>query len=265
MNLIENHFNLHSPPFPQAPDPEAILHHASLKSALERLRFSVDRDGIALLSAESGCGKSTVLGCFNRDLDPTKYMIIYSSLATVGPFGLIAFLATRVGVRIRRSKSQTAQDLVSHLRALSRRTVVVVDEAHRMPDDTIEDLRLLTADSADKKSPFTLILGGQPALRERMSDPEHYALKQRITVRVRLSPLTEADTTMFIDKHMRACGAQRAIFDPEAVQLLFQHSRGIPRLIQSLALSAMLACQSALKKTVDTECVQQALLEQEGL
>ena len=69
MSLIEDHFKLHRPPFPQATEAAALLHYQSLKDALERLRFAVDRDGIALLTAESGCGKSTALGALARDLD----------------------------------------------------------------------------------------------------------------------------------------------------------------------------------------------------
>ncbi len=264
MNLIENHFNLSSAPFPQSAQPAAILRHASLKEALDRLRFSIDRDGIALLSAESGCGKSTLLGCLNRELDPTQYQSVYSSLASVGPFGLIASLATKFGVRTRRSKSQTVHDLITHLRGLARRTVIVIDEAHILPDDSLEDLRLLTADSFDKKSPFALILSGQPLLRDRINGSQHYALMQRITVRVRLRPLTEADLALFIDMQMRACGAQRILFDLDTVALIFQHSHGIPRLVQSLALSAMLTAVSGGKKTVDVECVQLALLDQEA-
>lgn len=264
MSLIESHFGLHAQPFPQAADPTAVLHHASLKDALDRLRFTLDRDGIAQLSAESGCGKSTVLGCLSRDLDQTKYLYIYSSLASVGPFGLIASLAVKLGVRVRRSKAQTVSDLITHLRGLNKRTVIVIDEAHLLPDSSIEDLRLLTADSLDKKSPFALILAGQPLLRERMNDPLHYALKQRITVHARLRPLSEGDLSLFIDKHMRACGAMRSLFELDAIALLFQHSRGIPRLAQGLALNAMLGAVSAGKKSVDVDCVHQALLDQEA-
>jgi general secretion pathway protein A len=62
MSLVEDHFKLHHPPFPQAVDKGALLAHSSLKEAVERLRFALDRDAIALLTAESGCGKTTVLG-----------------------------------------------------------------------------------------------------------------------------------------------------------------------------------------------------------
>jgi type II secretory pathway predicted ATPase ExeA len=264
MSLIEDHFKLHRAPFPQAVDPAALLHHQSLKDALDRLRFALDRDGIALLSAESGCGKSTVLGCLSRELDPTQYLVVYSSLSSLGPFGLLTSLVAKIGIRPRRFKGETAHDLVAHLRGLPKRTVLILDEAHLLPDSSLEDLRLLTADSLEKKSPFALILAGQPLLRERMTEPLHYALAQRITVRVRLRPLTDSEVALFVDKHLRACGASRAIFEPDAVTLLFQHTRGVPRLVQSLALGAMLAAVSGGKKAVDADSVQQALLDLEA-
>ena len=264
MSIIETHFKLHRAPFPQTAEGPSILNHTSHKEAHERLRFATDRDGIALVTAESGCGKSTLLGCFCRDLDTTSHLVVYSSLTTLGPFGLFSSLLTKLGMRSRRFKGETAQDLIAHFRSSSKKVIVVLDEAHLMPDASLDDLRLLTADSLDMKSPFALVLAGQPLLRERLSDPQHYALEQRITVRVRLRPLTESDATLFLDKHMRAAGATKNLFEPDAVTLLFQHSRGIPRRLQNLALGALLAASSSNKKTIDSDCVQQSLLEAEA-
>ena len=264
MSLLEDHFKLHRAPFPQTADGPAILSHTALKEALERLRFAIDRDGIALCTAESGCGKTTMLGCLARDLDQTSYLVVYSALTSLGPFSLRSSLTSKLGMRPRRFKGETAQELIAHLRGLSKRAVLVLDEAHVLPDASLEDLRLLTGESLDKRSPFSLVLAGQPLLRERLAEPPHYALAQRITVRVRLRPLTESELALFVDKHLRAVGAQRSLFEPDAVTLIFQHSRGIPRLAQNLALGALLSAAASNKKLADADCVQQALLEQEA-
>lgn len=264
MSVIEDHFKLHRPPFPQTADGAALLQQTSQKDALERLRFAIDRGGIAMLTAESGCGKTTVLSSLGRDLDPVKHLLVYASLSSLGPYSLLTSLASKLGIRARRTKGETAHELLSHMRASARRAVVVIDEAHLLPDESLEDLRMLTGDSLDHGSPFALVLAGQPLLRERLADPQHYALSQRLTVRARLRPLTDSEAALFLDKHMRACGTTRTIFEPDAVTLLFQHSRGVPRLIQGLALNALIAAASSAKKTVDADAVQQALLDQEA-
>jgi type II secretory pathway predicted ATPase ExeA len=264
MSLIEDHFKLHHPPFPQSAEASALLNNQSVKDALDRLRFALDRDGIALLTAESGCGKSTVLGCLARDLDATAYLVVYASLSTLGPFSLITSLVAKLGLRPRRFKGETAQDLIAHLRNQQKRALVILDEAHLLPDASLEDLRLLTGESLDKKSPFALVLAGQPLLRERLAEPQHYALAQRVTVRVRLRALTDSEVALFLDKHLRAAGAKSNLFEPDAVTLVFQHSRGVPRLAQNLALGALLAAASGGKKLVDADSVQQALLDQEA-
>lgn len=264
MSLIEDHFKLLRPPFPQTAETAAILQHASHKNALERLRFAIERGGIALLTVESGCGKTTLLGVLGRDLDTTKYLLVYSSLSTLGPYSLLTSLATKLSIRPKRTKGETAHELLSHLRGSARRAVLVIDEAHALPDASLEDLRLLTGDSLEHQSPFALILAGQPLLRERLSDPQHHSLNQRLTVRARLRPLTDTEVALFLDKHLRACGATRTIFEPDGITLIFQHSRGVPRMIQSLALNALMAAASSGKKTVDMDAVQQALLDQEA-
>ena len=264
MSIIEDHFKLHRPPFPQMADPPAILPHAGLRHAIDRLRFSIDRNGIALLSSESGCGKTVILSYLHHDLDPVQYQVVYSALSSLGPFSLLSSLTAKLGLRSRRFKGETAQDLIAHLRGLSKRVVVIIDEGQLLPDASLEDLRLLTGESLQNDSPFALILAGQPALRERIAEPQHYALYQRISVRVRLSPLSDSDVALFLDKHLRACGAKRMLFEPDAVTLIFQHSRGIPRLVQKLALGGLLAAACSNQKSVDADAIQQAVLEQEA-
>jgi type II secretory pathway predicted ATPase ExeA len=260
---LEEHFALTHPPFPRCAPETALLRHPGVEEALARLRFALARDTIALLVAESGCGKSTTLGLFARSLDAASFHLLATSMTTLGPFGFLASVCAATGLRSRRFKGETAAALLAHLRGLPKRAVLLVDEAHLLPDSSLEDLRLLTAADFDRASPFALVLVGQPLLRERLQEPQHYALAQRIGVRLRLRPLNESEVVLFIERHLKASGAKKNLFDPEAVALVFHHSRGIPRLVQNVALQAMLAALAAGKKTVDASCVQQAVVDME--
>jgi type II secretory pathway predicted ATPase ExeA len=262
---LEEHFALSRPPFPKAATAASLLRSPALEHALERLRFALERDTIALLVAESGCGKSTVLFEFVQSLDAANYNVLSVSLTTLKPFSFISQLLASMGLPSHRgTKGETATALLRHLRSLAKRSVVLVDEAHLLPDSCLEDLRLLTADNLDRHSPFSLILVGQPILRDRIAEPQHYALWQRIGVRLRLRPLAEHEIALFLDRHMQAAGATTPIFEPPAVSEIFHHTRGIPRLIQNIALDAMLAAMTSGKKTVDSQAVQQAVVDMDA-
>lgn len=260
---LEEHFALTHPPFPRCAPEAALLRHPGVEEVLVRLRFALARDTIALLVAESGCGKSTTLGLFARSLDAANFHLLSTSLTTLAPFGFLASVCAATGLRSRRFKGETAAALLAHLRGLPKRTVLLVDEAHLLPDASLEDLRLLTASDFDRTSPFALVLVGQPLLRERLQEPQHYALSQRLGVRLRLRPLNESEVALFIERHLKAAGAKKNPFDPEATALVFHHSRGIARLVQNVALQAMLAALATGKKSVDAACVQQAVVDME--
>lgn len=265
MTTLQQHFGFTHQPFPRVPPEEAILRHKGLEEVLARLHFALDRDTIALLVAESGCGKSTALSLFARSLDASSHQLVTLSLTTLAPFSLISGIATSLGLRPRRFKGETAAALLGHLRSLPRRTVLLIDEAHLLPDESLEDLRLLTADDFDRRSPFALVLCGQPILRDRLSEPRHWALAQRLGVRIRLRPLTEAEVGAFLDLHLKAAGNGKPLFDSQATSALFQHTRGIPRLVQNLALASALAALAAGSTNVDAAAVQQAVVDLEDL
>jgi type II secretory pathway predicted ATPase ExeA len=258
---LEEHFGLSKPPFPKAATKASLLMHPALESTLEKLHFALERDTIALLVAESGCGKSTALSLFAQSLDAATYNVLSISLTTLNPFSFIAHFAAATGLPGRRFKGETAAALIMHFRSQPKRTVILVDEAHLLPDSSLEDLRLLSADNLDRNSPFALVLVGQPILRDRIAEPRHYAMWQRIGVRLRLRPLTEDEVRLFLERHLKSSGSKKKIFSPNALAEIFHHSRGIPRLVQNIALEAMLAAMNAGKDTVDAESVGQAIID----
>jgi type II secretory pathway predicted ATPase ExeA len=258
---LETYFALSTPPFPKAATKQSLLMNPAMENILERLHFALHRDTIALLVAESGCGKSTALSLFAQSLDAASYHVLCTSLTTLSAFSFIAHLVAAMGLPGKRFKGESAATFLMHLRSQPKRTVILVDEAHLLPDSSLQDLRLLSADNLDRNSPFALVLVGQPLLRDRIAEPQHYALWQRIGVRLRLRPLTEDEVKPFLERHIKAAGGKKPLFDPAAVAEIFHHSRGIPRLVQNLALESMLATMAANKQIVDAETVGQAVID----
>lgn len=263
LDKLLHHFSLTALPFDRAVPPEGLLRHASFGEALERLRFAVDTRGPALLVAPPGTGKSVVLDALCASWPTGDLRVIATTLTSCGPFGLVGQLAARYGTPLRRSTAQTAAALLDELARSPKTELLILDEAHRLPDASLEELRLLGQLDFDRRAPFTLLLAGQPPLRERLQQPEFDALWQRLGVRTSLAPLTDRESAEYLERRPRAVGARTMLFRPGAVDLLFQHSRGIMRRLNYLATGALLAAARASRKHVDSADVQAAVFDDE--
>jgi type II secretory pathway predicted ATPase ExeA len=258
------HFGLTRLPFGRSVGEGGLLEHKSFTEALERLRLAAESRTAMLLTAEPGLGKSTLLATFADGLDKARARLVYTALCSCGPFGLIGQLAARYGLKARRSSAQTAQAVLDELGKSDKQEILVLDEAHRLPRDSLDELRLLSNLDFDRTPPFTLLLAGQPPLRERLAEPDLASLWQRVPLRGSLSPLTDRETVDYLDRRLRAAGAQATLFRPGAVDKVFERSRGVPREINNIATAALLAAAAAGKKHVDVREVEDAAFDQEN-
>ena len=263
LKALLQHFGLHSPPFTRAVPAGALLAHASFNEALTRLRYAVESRTPAMVTADPGLGKSTLLAAFSDGLDMANTRLVYSALCSCGPFGLIGQLATRYGIKCKRSSAQTAQAILDDLSHSDKTEVLVLDEAHRLPTQSLDELRLLSNTDFDRTPPFTLLLVGQPPLREHIADPGLASLAQRIPLRSSLAPLSDRETADYVERRLRAVGAAKCPFRPPALDKLFEHSRGVPRQINTFATGALLAAATAGRKHVDPADVETAVFDTE--
>lgn len=260
--MIAKHFKLSAEPFGKAIPEGALLASRGFEEGMRRLAHLFATDGIGLLIGETGSGKTTLLREAVRTIDGGRSRICYVSFTSLGSFGFLVHLGAMLGVAPNRFKGEMAIKVIEALAGGGgRKTILVVDEAHRLPDDTLEDLRLLTTSDFDSGASFTLLLSGQPLLKDRLAEPDQQALYGRVTLRHAVAPLSEEETAAYIDARLRACGGDTKCFDRGAVEAIFNSSRGIPRRINSLAALSMLAAIARAKRHVAADCVQDALLE----
>jgi type II secretory pathway predicted ATPase ExeA len=256
-----DHFTLSAPPFSRDVPPDGLYRHKTFTESLERLLFAVDARSPALLSAPPGTGKSILLDAVRQAVDKSDGHFVYTALTSCGPFGLIGQLAARYGTPLRRSTAQTATALLEELARSSKTEILFLDDAHHLPDASLQELRLLGNLDFDRKAPFCLLLAGHPPLRERLQQPDFDALWQRLQVRASLQPLTDRETGEYLERRLRAVGARTTLFRPAAQDLVFQHSRGVMRLVGTLATFALLAAARAGRRHVEAKDVQDALFE----
>lgn len=259
---LEDFFTLTRPPFPKAAPKSALFKHGSLEKVLNRLMWAIKRDTVACLIGHSGSGKSTALRTLIQTLDATQYRVMATAMTSLKSAGFLSHLLVLAGSPRSRFKDQSTAAFLANCRQSAKRTILLLDEAQLLHDESLEDLRLLTADNLDQASAFSLILVGQPSLRMRLLEPQHHSFWQRIGVRLSLNPLTEADIPQFIERHLKSAGCQKkGLFTDSAYTEIFQYSRGLPRLIQMISLEAMAVAMQMGKLPVDTQMVRQAIMD----
>lgn len=253
--MILDHFGLTRHPFGTTTSQKALYRSQTFQEAAKRLEFLLSiGEGIGLLTAEPGIGKSTLLEHFFQEHEGDRHTVIQCSFTSLSPFGLLAALVRRAGLRPSRFKSDMAAGLQDCFASASRTSVVVIDEAQDLPDPSLEDLRLLTGSGG----PFVLLLVGQPLLRERLAQPSNASLEQRITISYTMAPFSRLETGEYIAFRLRAAGLEESIFDEKALDTLFELTRGVAREINRLAMACLIEAASRKKKFVDEKTVHNA-------
>jgi type II secretory pathway predicted ATPase ExeA len=262
MSQLLRHFGLSHHPFTRRTPKNAMYRHRGFEEASRRLLFTLELDSMAAVMAAPGCGKSLLLGDLHDSLLRDAWCVYYFAHATTGPYGMINVLARMVGLSPRGSRPETAAAITNRLLEDQRQHLLVVDEAHALPDDSLEDLRLLTIADFDRQSPFHLILAGRPELDDRLAEPAHLALDQRIATVARLMPLAADETRQYVLVRLKAAGViDQPVFEDGAIDALFDASDGIPRRINTSATASMIVAAARGRRIVTAQDVHDARLD----
>ena len=142
-----------------------------------------------------------------------------------------------------------------------KQVVLIIDEAHLLDPESLEGIRCLSNMGMDQTAPFCLLLLGQPTLRRRLRQGTFTALDQRIAVRYAIAGLDAKETTSYVQHHLAIAGRSDTLFSDDAIALIGEASRGLPRLINNLAVGSLIAAFAAKKAIVDESATRTALTE----
>jgi general secretion pathway protein A len=263
--MYRSHFGLQRLPFSKELAIEDLFPSTAARELEVRLNHLLEMRGIGLITGEVGSGKTTGTRRVVGALHTGRYRVFYVCLTTGNVTDLFKSIAWDMGLPTERSRAALHQRIKGEVTRLCSeprlRPVLVVDEAQHLRPDVLEDLRLLTNYEMDSQNRFCLILVGQAELRRRLSMAAHEALNQRIVVRYHLGGLTRDELPVYLAHHLKLAGTEMPIFEPAAIEALFQASDGLLRKVNTLAHHAMLAAAVARSKTVSAEHVQLALPE----
>lgn len=260
--MYRKYFGLARLPFDKEIGTEDLYPSAGLRELDARLRYLVELHGLGLLTGEPGTGKTTAARKVTADLHPGLHRVFYVSLSTGNVMDLYKSIAWKLGLPTERSRAalyRAIQDEVTRLCTEAKiRPILILDEAQHLRSELLEDLRLLTNYEMDSQNRLTLLFIGQVELRRRLSMAVHEALNQRIVLRHHLGGLTREELVEYLRHHLRLAGTELMLFEPSAVEAIFQATNGVPRKINALAHHALMAAALAKNKTASAEHVEAA-------
>src|SRR5580693_8073295 len=236
-------YSLKRNPFEITPDPSFLFPTKRHNEALAALYYGVRRHkGFVVLTGEVGTGKTLLLRCLLQLLkqsDDVKYAYVFNG--RLSPLEFLQYIAGDLGLPAAgKNKSELLLQLASYVVSRGEKkltTVLVVDEAHHLSTDILEEIRLLTnLETADEKL-LQILLVGQPELDEKLDSVELRQLKQRIALRSHLASLDLEETRGYIQRRLQLAGANcnsTVLFPADTIVRIHRHSRGIPRLINTV-------------------------------
>ena len=255
-------YNLQRNPFEITPDPSFLFPTTRHNEALASLYYGVTAHrGFVVLTGEVGTGKTLILHSLlgllqRRDV---AFALIFNP--TLSPLEFMRYLARDFGLPV----GDKAKDELIHMLngfLLQRHqkgltTILVVDEAHHLSPEILEEIRLLTNLETSQQKLLQIVLAGQPELDLKLDSHELRQLKQRIALRCHLDPLSLNETREYIGRRLRIAGATGVvqIFSGPAIEAVFRHSRGIPRLVNTICDNALLAGYAKHAATITSEII----------
>jgi type II secretory pathway predicted ATPase ExeA len=259
------HFGFTRTPFTKHVAARDLFGRQAHAEAVARIGFCVAEATLGVICGEVGAGKTVAVRATVAALDPTRHHLVYIPNPAFGTRGLYVAIVSALGANPRFHKAevmrQAADLLAAEEHERHRRVVLVVDEAHLLTPEQLEELRLLTNADMDASSPFAGILVGQPTLARRLRLGAFAALDQRIATRFTLPPMDLAESMAYLRHHQALAGRTDPLFADDAVARLHRVAGGLPRKLNNAATAALIAAAADGKALVDDACAKRAAAE----
>jgi type II secretory pathway predicted ATPase ExeA len=261
--MYESFYGFRERPFSLLPDPSFLYLGHKHRVALTMLQYGLmSNAGFTVVTGEIGSGKTTllrqILNEISRDLTVGMITNTHPSFGELLQWVLMAY-----GLEYRgREKVELYESFVNFVigqYAKGKRVVLIIDEAQNLSLDTLEELRMLSNINADKNQVLQLVLVGQPELRTMLQMPQLKQFAQRVSVSHHLDALSSEETYQYVRHRVAVAGGDPEIFGEKACSLLWFHSRGVPRMINTLCDMALVYGYASEQKTIDADLIKEVV------
>ena len=261
-------FNLKEKPFNLTPDPQFLYLGESHREALALMTYAIqERKGFMVITGEVGTGKTTLIHALLRKLDAdTKTVFIFNPILDVRDF--FKFVCIDLGIQAKDGTKgdcllEIYQFLVESYKKKGN-VVLIIDEAHNLKPFLLEEIRLLSNFETATDKLIQIILVGQPELSYTLNLPKCRPLKQRISLWFYINPLSQKETNEYVRSRLSKAGLENPCFTEKAIEEIFRHSKGIPRLINILCDNSLTIGYGMDKKKIDENVVKETIAELEA-
>lgn len=256
--MYKAYFEMTNTPFVRNVPAEFLYEPEYISDILGRLQFAADNQCFLVMTGDAGCGKSTIIRKFAESLTK-EYILLYISDSKLTASWLYKGIIEQLGITPKFYRSDARRQLHTELEILKgvrkQKVIVVLDEAHLLSQETLEEFRFLLNFDYDSTSPMTLILSGQTELLDTIKRRSYEALLQRINIFCHVPHMDRSETEEYIKSHLRYAGCEREIFTDKAIDEIYRLSGGISRMINRICEnSLMYACQQK-KRLIDDHMV----------
>jgi len=263
--MYKSFYNLTRNPFDLTPDPTCFVPTVRHNEALAALYYGIRRHkGVVVVTGEVGTGKTLMLRCLLQ-LFKESSEIAYAYLfnCRLSPLEFLHYTASDFGLKVdeHQSKSALLLDLSRFVTSRGLQgltTVLVIDEAHNLSMELLEEIRLLSNLETNDDKLLQIVLVGQPELDLKLDSFDLRPLKQRIALRAHLTPLDEQDTDRYIQERLTIAGSSsrlEPLFTADAVKTIHQYSKGYPRLINTICENSLITGYARQLPTISKDVV----------
>lgn len=242
---------------------EILVDTAEYKETLFRLDYLAKTKGFGILTGSPGRGKTTAIRSWARNLNPSLYKVVYSSLSTLTPNDFYRNLVHELGAQPAFKKPDNfriIQDEISRLAVEKRKTpVIIIDEANYISNTILNDLKILFNFEMDSRDRASILLAGLPNLNSTLKLGIHEPLRQRIVMNYNLEGTTKEEGRYYISEKLKGAGCNQTIFEEGAIDAILNAADGTPRLINKYCNSCLLIGDSNKADIITTDIVMKAI------
>ena len=261
----EEYFGFSGTPFGRDVPVTELLKTRHWNELVERLKHVAKSREFGVFTGEPGTGKTTTLRRMAAELDKNRFRVLYVYDSDLTPRNFYVETLHQLGYSPKLSRGDTKRQLMKALEEIAQGSqipVIVVDEAHLLSHEMLEEIRFLLNLEMDSKSSCSLILVGQAGLRSKLKLQIHQAIDGRVDMRFHLEAMSIEETVIYVKRHLDRVKCPREIFTESALKVIHDYSGGTPRKVNKVSQASLMAAASQEKSLIDDHLVKEVIISE---